>query len=298
MTNEAFEHIAAEEFSNVPKHFARRIQNVALLVEDEPSNEVRHEEGLRPNETLLGLYHGIPANERGDFYSGVLPDTITLFRLPLLEEAVQVRGEGRAQTEEGAVRLAIRETLWHEIGHYFGLDEAAVHGREASQTNYFYAQGAAEGVANPAERSMLKSTLSTTDHSNSALVYMTKTLALIFGIILMLLGVLGFVSSPLIGVNAIFATDAVHNGIHFIFGATLLFIGLRDPSRAALWLKIIGAVTFLLGLIGILTVPASGGTLIAIAYTNGPSNWFHIVIGVAMYLAGTYGKDSPVVVVP
>ena len=137
---QAFERIAAEEFNTVPPRFARRIQNVALLIEDEPSEEIRTAENLSPGETLLGLYHGIPASARGDFYSGVLPDTITLYRLPLLEEAEALLHEGRAESEEAAVRLAIRETLWHEIGHYFGMSEAQIHGREDEGTNAFGAE--------------------------------------------------------------------------------------------------------------------------------------------------------------
>ena len=137
MTGSDFEQIAAEEFAAVPARFKARIQNVALLLEDEPSEDLRRAEGLGEGETLLGLYHGVPASERGDSYSGVLPDTITLFRLPLLEEAALLRREGRAGSEQESVRLAVRETLWHEIGHYFGMSEAAVHGREEEGTNEF-----------------------------------------------------------------------------------------------------------------------------------------------------------------
>lgn len=141
MTEEAFERVAAEEFERVPERFRRLVRNVALLVEDEPSAEVRAEEGLGPEETLLGLYHGIPASVRGESYSGVLPDTITLYRLPLLEEAEALRAERRLPSEEEAVRLAVRETLWHEIGHYFGMSEEAIHVREDTGTNR-YADGA------------------------------------------------------------------------------------------------------------------------------------------------------------
>lgn len=137
MNVDRFEQIVADEFQNIPERFAQRIKNVALLLEDEPSAEVRREEGLGPGESLLGLYHGVPANGRGDFYSGVLPDTITLYRLPLLDEAQELQREGRANTEEAAVRLAIREMLWHEVGHYFGLSEPEVHERESSGTNRY-----------------------------------------------------------------------------------------------------------------------------------------------------------------
>lgn len=137
MEQEFFEQIAREELARIPERFAKRIHNVALLVEDEPDDDVRKQQGLEGGETLLGLYRGIPATERGDFYSGVLPDTITLYRLPLLEEAEAILEDRRPGEYANAVRLAIRETLWHEIGHYFGMTEEEIHGREDSGTNQF-----------------------------------------------------------------------------------------------------------------------------------------------------------------
>lgn len=137
MDRAVFERVAAEEFARVPKKFSERMVNVALLIEDEPSDEVRASEGLTSGETLLGLYHGIPATARGDSYSGVLPDTITLFRLPLMEEARALWRAHRAHTFLDAIHLAIRETLWHEIAHYFGLDEEGVREREEEGTNRY-----------------------------------------------------------------------------------------------------------------------------------------------------------------
>lgn len=137
MNAEAFERLAAEELDAVPESFARRVENLAVLIEDEPSLEALHEENVPEGETLLGLYRGVPAPARGDFYNGVLPDTITLYRLPLLEEAEELLREGRAPDIGAAVRLAVRETLWHELGHHFGLDEDVVHRREEEGTNEF-----------------------------------------------------------------------------------------------------------------------------------------------------------------
>ncbi|MBU6323689.1 MAG: metallopeptidase family protein [Patescibacteria group bacterium] len=136
MTPEEFERIAADSFGRVPERFRARIKNVALLVEDRPDEETRKEEGLADDETLLGLYRGVPQTARGDFYSGVLPDTITLYRLPLLEEAEEVSREtGRPFPE--CVREAVEETVWHEVAHYFGMDEPEVDERERERTNRF-----------------------------------------------------------------------------------------------------------------------------------------------------------------
>jgi predicted Zn-dependent protease with MMP-like domain len=112
MTRDAFEKLVAEEFPTaIPEKFRTMMQNVALLIEDEPSHALRKEEGLRRNETLLGLYHGIPATARGDYYGvgATLPDTITLFQKPIEESAL----------EEGTdVRQVIRDTVWHEVAHH------------------------------------------------------------------------------------------------------------------------------------------------------------------------------------
>lgn len=122
--------------------------------------------------------------------------------------------------------------------------------------------------------------------------YMAKTLTVIFGVILVLLGALGFVSNPLIGANALFAADTAHNIVHIILGAILLLVAFWYGERSELWLKIIGAVTFLLGLIGLMTVPSTGGSLLGIAYTNGASNWFHLVAGAVVFVALVYGREE------
>lgn len=131
MTPEEFERLVAEEFENaIPEKFRPKIQNVAFLVEDEPSQELRVLEGLAPNETLLGHYHGVPYPERGDWYGmgTVLPDTITLYRLPIEDEASLLCRQGLAP--EAALRKVIRETIWHEVAHHFGMDEHEVRSRE------------------------------------------------------------------------------------------------------------------------------------------------------------------------
>ena len=130
MPRDAFELLVAEEFPTaVPEDFRDKIKNVAFLIEDEPSLALRMEEGLSPNETLLGHYRGIPHTARGDFYGmgATMPDTITLFALPILELAREMGGS------EAAVRQVIRDTIWHEVAHHFGMDESAVRRREAER---------------------------------------------------------------------------------------------------------------------------------------------------------------------
>lgn len=137
MDTQEFEQLVAEEFPNaVPEKFRDLIQNVAFLVEDEPSHALRREEHLAAHETLLGHYRGIPATARGDQYGvgATLPDTITLFRLPIEEEARELEHSYILQNirmlPEETVRKVIRDTIWHEVAHHFGYDEHQVRAKE------------------------------------------------------------------------------------------------------------------------------------------------------------------------
>jgi predicted Zn-dependent protease with MMP-like domain len=128
MERDTFEKLVEEGFLLIPEKFRARIKNVALLVEDEPSQEIRQQEGLGEGETLLGLYQGIPNTARGDSYGvgPTLPDTITLYKLPIEEAA-------RGIPEE--IRKVVAETIWHEFAHYFGMDENEVRLREEERSS-------------------------------------------------------------------------------------------------------------------------------------------------------------------
>lgn len=94
-----------------------------MITEDEPDIATLADLKIPQTDTLLGLYRGIPRTARGENYglAGPLPDTITLYRLPILSVAA----------EEGVpVRQVIEDTIWHEVAHHFGLDEDAVEERE------------------------------------------------------------------------------------------------------------------------------------------------------------------------
>lgn len=140
MDEKAFEELVGRTWDNMPERFKAKVKNVALLVEDEPSDELRAQEGLGPGETLLGLYHGINLLDRGEVYGigGTIPDTITLYRLPLMEEAHHLmHGRPELGSFDAALEEAVRETLWHEVGHYFGLSEHEIDERESEGTNAF-----------------------------------------------------------------------------------------------------------------------------------------------------------------
>lgn len=120
--------VASVGLEPVPERFRALVSNVALLVEDDVSDETRKLEGLRDDQVLLGLYQGIPRTERGNEYGFVLPDTITLYRLPILKEA-EITGL--------SVKKVAQDTIWHEVAHHFGLDEEKVHRRE-EERGVFY----------------------------------------------------------------------------------------------------------------------------------------------------------------
>lgn len=123
---EQFEKLFAKAVAAIPEKFRLKLKNVAFLIEDEPNEEVRRSEGLEENETLFGLYQGVPLVARGEGYGigATLPDTITLYRIPIMEESLMLGGGKKALTR------IIEETLWHEIAHYFGYGEREVFERE------------------------------------------------------------------------------------------------------------------------------------------------------------------------
>lgn len=126
MDKVAFEKLVREGVLRLPAWVREKIQNVALLIEDEPSPEVRAQEKLGPDETLLGLYRGIPLTARNETDSMVLPDTITLYQKPIEQAAA----------EDGMdVRDVVAETIWHEFAHHFGMDEDQVQSREEKRRN-------------------------------------------------------------------------------------------------------------------------------------------------------------------
>jgi len=124
MTRSEFEIIVAQEFPRaVPAKFRDKLRNVGLTTEASPSVAVRREQELDAHETLLGLYRGIPLSERGEHYGvgPVMPDVIVLYQEPIEEEARLTNTD---------VKKVIRDTIWHEVAHHFGLDERAVGIRE------------------------------------------------------------------------------------------------------------------------------------------------------------------------
>jgi predicted Zn-dependent protease with MMP-like domain len=114
MKRERFEQLVADALGELPSEFASRLENVEVVIEDEPSADLLLGLGLDPRrETLFGLYQGVPLPERGQGYAMALPDKITIFYRPLT----------RSYRSPDAIRRQIARTVVHEIGHFFGLDD-------------------------------------------------------------------------------------------------------------------------------------------------------------------------------
>jgi predicted Zn-dependent protease with MMP-like domain len=113
MYRRRFERLVGRALRRLPSDIRAYVDNVAVVVEDEPGPEHLASAGLPPGDTLLGLYQGIPLTERTSSYGMVLPDRITIFRKPI--EAV-------AQSDQQIV-YEIQRTVVHELAHHFGFSE-------------------------------------------------------------------------------------------------------------------------------------------------------------------------------
>lgn len=109
----------------LPDKYIKGLDNVAVVYEDEPTEEQLSELNIRYGHTLFGLYQGVPRTQRGAGYNLVLPDKITIFKMPML----------RVSPDMAELKRQVKHTLWHEIAHYYGLDHARIHALEDKTLN-------------------------------------------------------------------------------------------------------------------------------------------------------------------
>ncbi|MCJ7790451.1 MAG: metallopeptidase family protein [Candidatus Atribacteria bacterium] len=114
VTLKEFEELISEAVNDLPENFKEKMENIAIAIEDLPSQELLIEMKIKSPYGLLGLYRGVPYPRRGIWYRNVLPDKIIIFKKP-----IEVRCRNREDIKESVRRVVI-----HEIGHYFGLNEA------------------------------------------------------------------------------------------------------------------------------------------------------------------------------
>lgn len=116
MTAHEFDKVVERAVARIPWRFRRRMANIAVIVEPEPSAAQLRAAGIQPGNTLLGLYRGRPLTERSVSDGFAMPDQIVIFQRP---------HEQMARDAAHLERL-VDETVWHEVAHYFGMDEARV----------------------------------------------------------------------------------------------------------------------------------------------------------------------------
>jgi predicted Zn-dependent protease with MMP-like domain len=113
METERFEQLVAQAVENLPQQIKDSLENIDIIVADEPTHEQLSRKELGRNQTLLGLYEGIPLTKRTYGYTGVMPDKITIFQKPieaLCRNDVQIIKE-------------VQHVVRHEIAHHFGISD-------------------------------------------------------------------------------------------------------------------------------------------------------------------------------
>ncbi|MEM9555944.1 MAG: metallopeptidase family protein [Acidobacteriota bacterium] len=112
VSREEFEALVERALDQLPPEFAELLDNIVVVVEDEPEPELLAEMGMDADEELLGLYRGVPQTERETGYFS-LPDQVSIYRGPLL----------RICRDRRELIREVRDTVVHELGHYFGLSD-------------------------------------------------------------------------------------------------------------------------------------------------------------------------------
>jgi predicted Zn-dependent protease with MMP-like domain len=123
VTRTEFEALVERALRTLPRRFKDKIANVAVVVEDWADDETLREVGIEPPDTLYGLYRGIDLTRRDSSYGNVLPDTIHIYQGPVEEDCA----------DDAEMAELVRDTVIHEIGHYFGLDDDTMEGIEQGQ---------------------------------------------------------------------------------------------------------------------------------------------------------------------
>lgn len=115
MEKDEFEELVRQGIEAVPQKFLKKLNNVDIVIEDEPTEKQMEKLKLRGGSKLFGLYEGVPQTKR-QYYSWVLPDKITIFKKPIEEVAFS----------KEQIKEIVKNTVWHEIAHHFGLNEERV----------------------------------------------------------------------------------------------------------------------------------------------------------------------------
>jgi predicted Zn-dependent protease with MMP-like domain len=112
-SREEFEQLVVQALDDLPEFFREKLQNVEVVVADWPTQAELRSVGMKSGQLLLGLYHGIPQTKRTTHYGMVLPDKITIFRMPI---------ERVCRTRQKIIDQ-VQHTVKHELAHHFGIDD-------------------------------------------------------------------------------------------------------------------------------------------------------------------------------
>lgn len=129
MKTSRFEDLVQKALDNLPDEFASLLENVSIVVEQEPSRSLLRRLGMRSASSLFGLYEGVPQTQRTSHYGLVPPDRITIF-----QRAIEQSASSDEEVEE-----QVRDTVLHEIAHHFGIGDTRLreiergHNRRRSQ---------------------------------------------------------------------------------------------------------------------------------------------------------------------
>jgi len=125
MNREKFEALVWQGIRAIPQKFLEKLDNVDIIIENEPSEEKKRKLGLGKNVRLFGLYEGVPQTKRMQ-YNAVLPDKITIFQKTFEEVCLS----------EEEIKERVKQTVWHEIAHHFGMDEKRVREAEKKRKSF------------------------------------------------------------------------------------------------------------------------------------------------------------------
>ncbi len=120
MSDEAFMRLVEEGVASLRPDIQMKMKNVAIVVRDSPSKRQRTENNLGTDDVLFGLYEGVPLTERGVSDDILMPDRITIFKKSILA----------AYSDPGDIATCVKNTLWHEVAHHFGMSEEEVSRKE------------------------------------------------------------------------------------------------------------------------------------------------------------------------
>jgi len=123
MQNYDFEKIVKEGIESIPAKFLEKLENVNICIDNYPTKEQMRKLRAKKGVIVFGLYEGVPQTKRTN-YGQVLPDKITIFKKPI---------ENAAKSEKG-IKEIVKNTVWHEIAHHFGMSEEQVKAAEKKRS--------------------------------------------------------------------------------------------------------------------------------------------------------------------